>query len=120
MSVEQWKRVDGPTLPPALLRAQFEDCEVQMRRVCQSIASGSDGADRIAALQHHALGQIRVIVIEVRVVIGKALARVELVYGEPTRDAVEELDYATVAGSDHLRASRSRNVQRSVRTASAL
>src|ERR1700738_2023930 len=92
---------------------------MQMRRVVTRIARGSHCADRIAALQHHALSQTLRIVVEMRVVVGKLLARVELVYGEPASNAAKELDYATVPGGDDLRASRSRNVQRFVRAASA-
>src|SRR5437660_1782083 len=92
---------------------------MQMRRVVTRIAGDSHCADRVAALQHHALSQTLRVVVEVRVVVGKLLGRVELVYGEPASNAAKELDYATVPGSDDLRASRSRNVQRFVQVASA-
>src|SRR6202171_4123736 len=89
-----------------------------MWRVVTGIAGRSDSADRVAALENRSLGQTLRIVIEMRVVVRKTLARIELIYRKSACEAAKELDDASVPGSDDLCASRRWNVRRFVRSGS--
>src|SRR5258706_2696087 len=88
---------------------------MQMRCRRVRVAGAADVADHIAALQLFSFGHVGGVTVEVRVVIGEALAGVEMVDRQATRDAFEELRDLAVLHGDDRRAAGRRDIERLVR-----
>src|SRR5690348_4281918 len=71
--------VDGFALPPMFFGPEFEDREVQMRRIGIGVAGGTHKGDDIALFDHGAFGKPGSVVIEMRVVVAVDFVLIELV-----------------------------------------
>src|SRR5512133_1149813 len=74
--------VERGAAPPLALGAEPEDREVQVRRLRRRVAGAAHVADHLALAHGVAFGEAVRIALQVRVVIGVARLRIELVDGE--------------------------------------
>src|SRR5579872_299387 len=113
--------MDRGALPPMLFGAEFEDREMEMRRLGRGVAGGSYVADHFARSHGHAFVESCGVAIEVGVVVAKVALGVELVNGDAAGFAEEEfLDDTCGDGEDGCSARREKVygfVGLSVRTA---
>src|SRR5690606_8113931 len=111
---EERIRVDRGALPPALLRPEGEDPEVQVRRVIAGVAGAADVTDHLPLSQPVALGQPRGVAVEVSVVVRVTAARLELVDRQSTPVAGEKLLDRAIGHGYHRGATRRHDVERLV------
>src|SRR5437899_12990830 len=78
---ENWIRIDGRSLPPALFRPELENSKVQVRSVCGRVAGGSYVSDNVTLLYCRTLANAFGVPIEVSVVVRIPLGGVELING---------------------------------------
>src|SRR4051794_29318908 len=88
---ERLPRVERRTLPPLLRVLQFEDGEVQVRRVLRGVTRGADVADDLAACHALPLGQPGCVALEMRIVVGETPAVLELIDGDAAWLTEEQL-----------------------------
>jgi hypothetical protein len=88
---------------------------MQMRCVGRGIAGASDVAEDLPAFHRLPFLKATLVSIEVRVVVGERLSRIELVNREPARLAREQLLNATVFDGEYFCAARRKDVERFVR-----
>src|SRR5262249_57851293 len=107
-------RIDRRAFPPVFLRRHPENGEMEVRRRLCGVAGSAYETNGLAPVHDVPFLQAVGIPLEVRVIVGVLVARIELIDGVAARLAEEQLRDHAVLDGDHRRIPRREDVERLV------